>query len=243
MAISLSLSETSPAQWKYISEGGATIVFSYNGPLHPILTGKVLRLRKTSRKPEALRISDDQGIIFQQKIISRLLDSSYFPELQVVALQVAWLQAFSVHHESFRPQKRRSVNMIDCSRCTGVLALDLIGGLSCAVEVKVNGHSSSREYPTDNFSKAEMGFPAQFYPLVTREQADQNSYMQDLYARSLEADRRRDCGNAILPTRSVFRIEGAHRGRHWRPLGLLGTIQWFYQQPSHLQSWKNGASE
>jgi len=142
--MAISLSETSPAQWKYISEGGATIVFSYNGPHHPILTGKVLRLRKTPRKPEALRklnpISDDQGIIFQQKIISRLLDSSYFPELQVVALQAAWVEAFSVHHESFRPQKRRSVNMIDCSRRTGVLAPDLIGGSSCAVEVKVNGH-------------------------------------------------------------------------------------------------------
>jgi inositol-pentakisphosphate 2-kinase len=159
--MAISLSETSPAQWKYISEGGATIVFSYHGPHHPILTGKALRLRKTSRKPEGLRklepISDDQTIIFQQKIISRLLDSSYLPELHVVALQAAWVEAFSIHHESFRPQKRRSVSMIDCSRRTGVLAPDLIGGSPCAVEVKVNSHSSSRKYSNDNFSKSRNG--------------------------------------------------------------------------------------
>jgi inositol-pentakisphosphate 2-kinase len=158
MAISLS-AETSPAQWKYISEGGATTVFSYNGPHHPVLTGKVLRLRK--RKLNAITISDDQPdlvVIFQQKIISRLLDPSYLPELQLVALQTDWVEAFSVHHESFRPQERRSISMIDCSRHTGVLAPDLIGRLSCAVEVKVNSHPSPRKYQMTISPKPKWGF-------------------------------------------------------------------------------------
>ena len=116
------------------------IVFSYNGPHHPILTGKVLRLRKAPR--EGLRPPQDESpdltAAFQQNVISRLLDSSYLPDLQTIPLQAEWVDALSIYHESFRPRERRSIGVIDRSRHTGVLALDLIGGLSCAVEVKVN---------------------------------------------------------------------------------------------------------
>lgn len=38
---------TKPSDWSYVSEGGATIVFSYVGPQHPIFSRTVLRLRKT----------------------------------------------------------------------------------------------------------------------------------------------------------------------------------------------------
>ncbi|KAH9998177.1 inositol-pentakisphosphate 2-kinase [Russula compacta] len=133
------LSQTSPSQWKYISEGGTTIVFSYHAQAHPILTGKVLRLRKTSPEGQGAPrpVSDDKLIVaFQQQVISRLLDPSYLADLQIVLLEADWVEAFSMHHESFRPQERRRTSMIDCSRCTAVLAPDLIGGLSCAVEVK-----------------------------------------------------------------------------------------------------------
>ena len=42
---------TSPSDWKYVSEGGATIVFSYAGPPHPEFTHTVLRLRKSVTHP------------------------------------------------------------------------------------------------------------------------------------------------------------------------------------------------
>lgn len=162
--MAVSLSKTSPAQWKYISEGGATIVFSYIGPHHAIFTGKALRLRKTSREegPHKLHpVFDDQpdfSITFQQRIISRLLDPSYLPNLQVVALQAEWIEAFSTYHESFRPQGRRDISTIDCTRRTGVLAPDLIGGSYCAVEVKVNIHHNP-EVPNDEFlQKPKWGF-------------------------------------------------------------------------------------
>jgi Inositol-pentakisphosphate 2-kinase len=138
--MALRLSETSPAEWKYISEGGATIVFSYQGPCHPILTGKVLRLSKTPREGP-LCVSDDNpqlAVESQQKVISRLLSPSYLVDLQVVPLEAQWVEAFAVHHESSRPQERRSTSMINLTGRTGVLAPDLIGGLSCAVEIKVN---------------------------------------------------------------------------------------------------------
>ena len=185
------LSQTSPAQWKYISEGGTTIVFSYNGPHHPILTGKALRLRKVPREGERHRpshsISDDITVAFQQNVISRLLDPSYLPDLQTIPLQADWVEALSIHHESFRTRERSRTSVIDCARHSGVLAPDLIGGLSCAVEIKVNNQLSFR-VPNVDFSKAKMGLPAQLLPSITREQAHQSSNVQDMHARSLEKD-------------------------------------------------------
>ena len=43
------LSTTHPKHWKYISEGGATIVFSYRGPPHKVFSNSVVRLRKCVR--------------------------------------------------------------------------------------------------------------------------------------------------------------------------------------------------
>lgn len=45
-AFSLDISDTKLSDWKYVAEGGATIVFAYIGSQHPLFTGKVLRLRK-----------------------------------------------------------------------------------------------------------------------------------------------------------------------------------------------------
>ena len=141
--MAFSLSQTSPSEWKYISEGAATVVFSYHGPHHPVLTGRVLRLRKARREghgPPRHSVSDDNLVAFQQSVVSRLLDPSYLPDLQTIPLQADWVEVLSIYHESFRPQERKSTSVIDFSKQTGVLAPDLIGGLSCAVEVKVNYH-------------------------------------------------------------------------------------------------------
>lgn len=42
----LDIADTSPQDWKYISEGGSTIVFSYVGPSNTLFDGTALRLRK-----------------------------------------------------------------------------------------------------------------------------------------------------------------------------------------------------
>ncbi|KAI9465964.1 inositol-pentakisphosphate 2-kinase [Lactarius psammicola] len=133
------LSQTSPTDWKYISEGGATAVFSYRGLPHPALTGKVLRLRKASSQAGGSSIDIDipePAVTFQQKIISRLVDPTYLVDLQIVPLEAHWVETFSLHHESSRPPERRSTSTIDSSRRTAVLASDLVGGVPCAVEVK-----------------------------------------------------------------------------------------------------------
>ena len=135
------LSQTLPADWKYISEGGATAVFSYRGLPHPILTGKVLRLRKASTGHAG---DDDDDVPFQQKIISRFVDPTYLVHLQIVPLETPWVEAFARHHESSRPPERRRTSTVDSSRRTAVLASDLVSGIPCAVEVKVVNHNTSR---------------------------------------------------------------------------------------------------
>ena len=135
----MTLSRTSPNDWKYISEGGATLVFSYRGPPHPILTGKVLRLKKASTS----HAGDDNDVPFQQKIISRLVDPTYLVHLQIVPLETRWVEAFARHHESSRPLERRRTSTVDSSRHTAVLASDLVSDIPCAVEVKVVNHDTS----------------------------------------------------------------------------------------------------
>ncbi|KAG9096090.1 Inositol-pentakisphosphate 2-kinase [Ceratobasidium sp. UAMH 11750] len=56
------LSSTHPRHWKYISEGGATIVFSYRGPPHDVFSHSVVRLRKCVRATPALEDIKEVGI-------------------------------------------------------------------------------------------------------------------------------------------------------------------------------------
>lgn len=66
------LSTTSPKHWKYISEGGATIVFSYRGPPHPVFSNSVVRLRKCVRPggaEHAMATEKDKEVVkVEQKV-------------------------------------------------------------------------------------------------------------------------------------------------------------------------------
>jgi inositol-pentakisphosphate 2-kinase len=131
---------TTPTDWRYINEGGATIVFAYAGPPHPTLTGKVLRLRKTSsRQPGAPSPDepDDPSIAFQYNVTSRLIPSANLPALDPVHVQSSWLESLAHAADTLRPASRRDKDQLDTSRSKGVLATDLIGGPGLAVEIKV----------------------------------------------------------------------------------------------------------
>ncbi|KJA27139.1 hypothetical protein HYPSUDRAFT_131996 [Hypholoma sublateritium FD-334 SS-4] len=143
--------QTAPQDWKYVSEGGATIVFSYVGPSQPALDGMVLRLRKTALSAANLVHEvrewdfdsadpedepDDPSIEYQVKCMQRLIPAEHLPRLQTVTIRRSWLEAFSVFHNPARPEGRRIVDEVDLTKKKGVLATDLVGGHWLAVEIK-----------------------------------------------------------------------------------------------------------
>ncbi|KAF8891187.1 inositol-pentakisphosphate 2-kinase [Infundibulicybe gibba] len=124
-----SISDAQPKDWKYVSEGGATIVFSYIGPANPLLDGMVLRLRKIALgEPTHGPEPDDPMIEFQKKF--------HLPRLESVYLDQAWLKALALDHDAERPLERRQKDQIDLTRQKGVLATDLVCGDWIAVEIK-----------------------------------------------------------------------------------------------------------
>lgn len=140
---------TNPSDWKYVSEGGSTIVFSYAGSAHPKFDGTVLRLRKISisaavsstknyAEPSNVDEQDDPTVEYQSKCIERLIPPQYLPRLETIRLDRPWLEALVVLHDSVRPEERREKDAINLEIKKGVLATDLVGGNWLAVEIKVS---------------------------------------------------------------------------------------------------------
>ncbi|KAF8320587.1 inositol-pentakisphosphate 2-kinase [Cantharellus anzutake] len=146
---------TSPNDWRYVSEGGATIVFSYVGAYDPNFTGMVLRIRKVSRSeisPEELlkqhenededsqyaAEDDDPTVAFQSRIISRLVPSEHLPRLESCRVSLAFLSKLSLYSQSYRPLERIARDSIDTRKRRAVLATDLVGAGAggFAVEIK-----------------------------------------------------------------------------------------------------------
>ncbi|KAG1852840.1 inositol-pentakisphosphate 2-kinase [Suillus subalutaceus] len=135
--------ETKPEDWTYVSEGGATIVFSYRGPHNVQFSDHVLRLRKVAHGSSNSTLldsnseqPDDSMIAFQENIISKLVPSEFLPSLVVVVLDEDWLRSLVVLRNGDRPAERRQTDHIDVRRSKGVLATDLIGGTPIAMEIK-----------------------------------------------------------------------------------------------------------
>lgn len=144
--------QTKPANWKYVSEGGATIVFSYAGPSHLDFDGTVLRLRKSTLPAEGSQKKtapvvptqptdgepDDPTIEYQTKCMQKLIPPEHLPHLQTVQLDRFWLEELVKLQNDVRPEERKQRDEIDLERKKGVLATDLVGGNWLAVEIKVN---------------------------------------------------------------------------------------------------------
>ncbi|GJE89480.1 inositol-pentakisphosphate 2-kinase [Phanerochaete sordida] len=145
MADPLDITVTSPRDWKYISEGGSSIVFSYVGPAHDSFGGTALRLRKAllsspldspSLVIPPVDDPDDPAIAFQHGVVARVLPEEYLPRLEAVQVSRAWLEELAVLAETQRPTERRAKDTIDLQRTRAVLATDLVGGRVVAVEIK-----------------------------------------------------------------------------------------------------------
>ncbi|KDR81718.1 hypothetical protein GALMADRAFT_135125 [Galerina marginata CBS 339.88] len=140
--------QSKPNDWAYVSEGGATIVFSYRGPPHPAFSGTVLRLRKSAVVPTGSGNTTDPGrtrdenepddptIEYQTKCMQKLIPLEHLPQLQTVRLDRSWLEALVQLQNLIRPEGRREKDEVDLNRTKGVLATDLVGGNWLAVEIK-----------------------------------------------------------------------------------------------------------
>jgi len=161
--MTLWITETRPEDWAYVSEGGATIVFSYRGPHRAQFSGHVLRLRKlvhgSSEDNTDAEQPDDPMVAFQENVISTLVPSEFLPRLVVVLLDGGWLTSLAELRDGDRPPERRQADRIDVRRKKGVLATDLVGGTPVAIEIKVVIGRYWGAYPelTGCFA-AQMGF-------------------------------------------------------------------------------------
>lgn len=203
--------QTKPQDWKYVSEGGATIVFSYNGPSLAEFNGTVLRLRKASiRKSDSFQEAgadayegepDDPMIEYQTKCMERLIPAQYLPRLQSVHLDKSWLERFVELQNPIRPKDRREKDEIDLDRKKGVLATDLVGGNWLTVEIKViELPTFIQQFFLTLLPEAKMGHFTITYSFIRGDQGHQNKDLSFLYAFSLESSERRTGTYGILPT-------------------------------------------
>ena len=114
-------SQTNPGNWKYISEGRSTIVFSYDGPAHPLYTGTVLRVRKF-RLGLSSEARDSPSVAFHNKIISKLVKHEFLPTLRSVSVGQEWLKQLHDLEDQNRPSERRNSGSIDFLCRMAVLA-------------------------------------------------------------------------------------------------------------------------
>ena len=140
---SMSLDSTAPSDWFYVSEGGATIVFRYCGPINQTFDAQVIRLKKRSRRGDAEidNVSNAEiqarGVTFQDRIISAFIPEKHLPRLLVVKVSKRWLEALRDVGENYRPQPRRQADGIDLSSTAAIVAPDLIGTQGWSIEIKV----------------------------------------------------------------------------------------------------------
>ncbi|KAJ3922340.1 inositol-pentakisphosphate 2-kinase [Lentinula edodes] len=127
----LDLTDTYPDHWKYLSEGGATLVFSYAGPQDERFHNKVLRLGKNNTVVE----DEDSLILFQTEVISRLVLQKHLAVLETVLLSSSWLESLSSLCKKSRPDWR--TGDIDTNRTKGFLATNLVSS-PISVEIKAS---------------------------------------------------------------------------------------------------------
>ena len=140
--------QTDVSDWKYISEGRSTIVFSYIGAPHPTFSEMVLRVRKAPIEQTGSDANrderggedepDDLSIDFQNRVISQLVPRIHLPVLESVRVERKWLERLSAAVDGKQPEARRKKDTIDVGRRKAVVATDLVGGKGWAVEIKAS---------------------------------------------------------------------------------------------------------
>ena len=191
MSTTLDVTITSPTHWKYISEGGASIVFSYVGPSNEAFNNTALRLRKAPlealleplAEEQQLEDPDDPSIAFQHQVIERLLPEEFLPQLKSVHVNRAWLEGLARLADEHRPPERKARDAVDTRKKKATLATDLVGGKGLAVEIKVRYPLLHLTYSSSHLRCiAEMGLFAVCDASFFRDCAREDDDLSVLYA-------------------------------------------------------------
>ncbi|WVQ73254.1 hypothetical protein IAR50_002822 [Cryptococcus sp. DSM 104548] len=97
---------TTPQTWSYIAEGGAHIVFSYDGPSSQTFTGKVLRLRKPncpSPPPNHQLLQNT----WRYELLPKLLPPELLTESREVIVEASWFRELLLLADKVRPDSRK----------------------------------------------------------------------------------------------------------------------------------------
>lgn len=97
----LSLSSTSPSDWSYLSEGGANVILSYNGPYLSAFFSKVIRVRK---RAGGVAIVGGEAELFRTRVVPQLLGEQFLLRAQVVEVGREWLDGLE---SSLRDGRKR----------------------------------------------------------------------------------------------------------------------------------------
>mgnify|MGYP002718871459 CR=1 FL=1 len=98
-----SVKDTAPSEWRYRTEGGAHLIFTYAGS-SPSLSGRVLRIRKPTSPMDA---HEAAGILWKEKLLPKLISSSLLLGSKAVDLDTEWVKTLLGEAEKARPESRR----------------------------------------------------------------------------------------------------------------------------------------
>ncbi|OWZ62860.1 inositol-pentakisphosphate 2-kinase [Cryptococcus neoformans] len=136
--------DTQPSDWAYIAEGGAHIVFSYQGQSKTYAT-RALRVRKPSATTESLAQAEENDVSGQwrRNILPKLVPRQLLTTSREVTLEEGWYKELLAMVDVVRPAQRKSaIDLAAKGDRRGVLLEDLTsnvdddGAITVAIEIK-----------------------------------------------------------------------------------------------------------
>lgn len=134
------------ADWHYIAEGGANLVFGYHGRLLEF-RNKALRIPKTVIEND----SDvpDISVLWRDELLPKLLSKGHLPDVELVPLNGNWVAGLVDHVQHIRPDFRADVDLSALRSISAPVKATLMDDLRSsvsdishtvlAIEIKVRG--------------------------------------------------------------------------------------------------------
>jgi hypothetical protein len=134
------------ADWHYIAEGGANLVFGYHGR-NPEFRNKALRI------PKSLEIKPDDDIsdismLWRDELLPKLLPRTHLPDVKPVFLDGKWVAGLVEHVQDTRPDFRADIDLSTFSSSTSPIKASLMDDFRAsssdvshtvlAIEIKVS---------------------------------------------------------------------------------------------------------